>query len=63
MQAGSDLSGGLGRDDFPRGYTTFYDTKKRVWERLFDEFALFMPVRITDFQLCEEMTPFIFDLT
>jgi hypothetical protein len=54
---------GLGRDDFPWGNATLYDTKKWVWEWVFSEFALFKPIRSTRFELCHEMIPLIFDLT
>jgi hypothetical protein len=63
MQAGSELSEGLGRDDFPWGKASLYDTKKRMWEWLFDDFKLIQPIWIAYFQLCHEMTPFIFELT
>ncbi len=63
MQAGPELSGGSGRNNSPRGNSTFDHTKEWVWERLFDHIEWFKPVSITRFELRHEMPPLIFDLT
>jgi len=63
MQAGSELSRGSGRDNFPWSDFTFHDKEDRMWFRLFDSLKLLQPVMSASLEFPAEMRPLIFDLS